>query len=88
VGLGLDYYSGQAGVASDEAAKHSYNEAIRSGIWSTAYPPPPHYYPAGIETPQKLPSLTRRLLELGYSEADVRKILGENWLRVMHSVWG
>jgi microsomal dipeptidase-like Zn-dependent dipeptidase len=27
-------------------------------------------------------------LELGYSEADVRKILGENWLRVMHSVWG
>lgn len=88
VGLGIDYYPAQAGVASDEVAMRGYNEAIRSGIWSTAYPPPPHYYPSGIETPRTLPNLTRRLLERGYSEPDVRKILGENWLRVMRSVWG
>lgn len=88
VGLGIDYYPGQAGVASDEVAMRGYTEAIRSGIWSTAYPPPPHYYPSGIETPRTLPNLTCRLLERGYSEPDVRKILGENWLRVMRSVWG
>jgi membrane dipeptidase len=88
VGLGIDYYTGQSGVATDEEAMQGYNEAIRSGIWSTAYPPPPHRYPAGIETPQTLPRLTLRLLQRGYNEADVQKILGGNWLRVMRSVWG
>lgn len=88
VGLGLDYYWGQAGVASDEAALKSYDEAIRAGRWSSAYPPPPHHYPAGIATPKTLPNLTQRLLERGYGEADVRKVLGENWLRVMRVVWG
>jgi membrane dipeptidase len=88
VGLGLDYYWGQAGVASDEAALRDYNEAVRSGRWGAAYPPPPHHYPAGIETPKTLYNLTRRLLERGYSEVHVRKVLGGNWLRVMQRVWG
>lgn len=88
VGLGLDYYAGQHGVASDEAAIRGYNAAVRSGVWTTAYPPPPHYYPAGIETPRSLPNLTRGLLDRGYAETDVRKVLGENWVRVMRAVWG
>jgi membrane dipeptidase len=88
VGLGIDYYLGQAGVASDADAKSMYDEGIRSGLWGAAYPPPPHRYPAGIETPRTLPKLTARLLECGYGESDVRKILGGNWLRVMRDVWG
>jgi len=32
--------------------------------------------------------LTERLLERGFSEADVRKVLGLNWLRVYRAVWG
>lgn len=88
VGLGIDYYLMQFGVASDEDAMRGYQQALRSGIWGEAYPPPPHRYPAGIETPRTLTNLTARLLERGYSEADVRKILGENWLRVMREVWG
>ena len=88
VGLGIDYYRYQSGVASDAEAAAVYQEAIRTGIWSTAYPPPPHCYPKGIETPRSLPTLTARLLERGYSSADIRKILGENWLRVMRAVWG
>ncbi len=88
VGLGIDYYVGQSGVASDEDAARAYAENIRSGLWGAAYPPPPHRYPAGIETPRTLPNLTARLLERGYRESDVRKILGGNWLRVMRSVWG
>jgi membrane dipeptidase len=88
VGLGIDYYWGQAGVASDDDALKSYTEGVRAGRLGAAYPPPPHHYPAGIEIPKTLPNLTRRLLERGYHEADVRKILGENWLRVMRAVWG
>lgn len=88
VALGIDYYRGQAGVASDEEARRGYEWALRTGMWGAAYPPPPHHYPAGIETPRTLPNLTRRLLERGYNESQVRKILGENWLRVMRSVWG
>lgn len=88
VGLGLDYYSSQAGIASDEDAMRVYEGYIASGIWSRAYPPPPHHYPAGIETPRDLRGLTGALLERGYREPDVRKILGENWLRVMRLVWG
>jgi membrane dipeptidase len=88
VGLGLDYYWGQAGVASDEAALKSYDEAIRTGRWSSAYPPPPHHYPAGIATPRSLSNLTTSLLKRGYSDGHVRKVLGENWLRIMRAVWG
>ncbi|MCG8559073.1 MAG: membrane dipeptidase, partial [Hyphomicrobiales bacterium] len=60
-----------------------------SGRWrADAYPPPPHYYPEGIETPETLGNLTARLVERGYGEQDVRKILGLNWLRVFREVWG
>jgi membrane dipeptidase len=88
VGLGIDYYHGQVGVATDEVAMSSYNEFVRAGLWGAAYPPPPHHYPAGIETPRTLPALTNRLLVRGYSESDIRNILGGNWLRVMKRVWG
>ena len=39
--------------------------------------------PEGMEDCSKLPKITEALLRKGYSEADVRKILGENTLRVM-----
>jgi membrane dipeptidase len=88
VGLGIDYYSGQSGIASDEQALRGYHEAIRSGAWGAAYPPPPHHYPSEIETPRTLPNLTQGLINRGYSESDVQKVLGGNWMRVMQAVWG
>lgn len=39
--------------------------------------------PEGMEDCSKLPKITEALLRKGYSEDDVRKILGENTLRVM-----
>jgi len=42
--------------------------------------------PYGMEDASKLPQLTEALLRKGYSEGDVRKILGENTLRVMAEV--
>lgn len=42
--------------------------------------------PFGMEDASKLPKLTDALLKLGYSEADVEKVLGGNILRVMEQV--
>ena len=42
--------------------------------------------PYGMEDATKLPFITEALLNKGYSESDVRKILGENTLRVMSEV--
>ncbi len=39
--------------------------------------------PPGMEDISKLPTITYELLKRGYSEADVKKALGENLLRVM-----
>jgi len=42
--------------------------------------------PFGMEDATKLPQITEALLQKGYSEGDVKKILGENTLRVMTEV--
>src|SRR5271170_3531467 len=39
--------------------------------------------PDGMEDCSKLPKITEALLRKGYSDSDIRKILGENTLRVM-----
>lgn len=39
--------------------------------------------PQGLEDVSQFPHLTRKLLERGYTAADIRKIYGENFLRVM-----
>ena len=38
--------------------------------------------PVGMEDISKLPNITYELLRRGYSEKDIRKVLGENFLRV------
>lgn len=42
--------------------------------------------PFGMEDATKLPYITEALLQKGYSESDIKKILGENTLRVMSEV--
>lgn len=44
--------------------------------------------PEGIRTLGEFPNLTDALLRHGFSETQVRKIMGENWLRVLGDVWG
>lgn len=43
--------------------------------------------PEGLEDVSRLPLLTEGLLVRGYSDAEVEKILGGNFLRVIHKVW-
>jgi len=42
--------------------------------------------PEGMEDISKLPTLTYELMKRGYSDADIKKFLGENLLRVMSEV--
>ena len=44
--------------------------------------------PQGLEDESKMPALTAALLKRGYSEPDIKKIMGGNFLRVMHEVVG
>lgn len=44
--------------------------------------------PRGMEDVSKLPVITKKLIERGYSEQDIRKILGENFKRVFAAVVG
>jgi membrane dipeptidase len=41
--------------------------------------------PVGLEDVSKYPALVKGLIELKYSDADIRKILGENLLRVLRA---
>jgi membrane dipeptidase len=42
--------------------------------------------PVGMEDCSQLPKITAALLQRGYSETDVKNILGENVLRLMEQV--
>jgi len=37
--------------------------------------------------PEQFPEITDGLIKRGYSDVDIRGILGENWLRVARAVW-
>jgi membrane dipeptidase len=43
--------------------------------------------PVGFQTMAELPNLTLGLVERGYADEDVLKILGGNYLRVFEQVW-
>jgi membrane dipeptidase len=42
--------------------------------------------PEGMEDISKLPNITYELMKRGYSDGDIKKVLGENFLRVMSRV--
>ena len=42
--------------------------------------------PEGMEDISRLPNITLELMKRGYSDADIKKVLGENFLRVMAQV--
>lgn len=56
-------------------------------VGHTAPYSPPHGFP-GLEDMRKLPGITQGLLDRGFSENDVSKVLGGNLLRVFRQVVG
>jgi membrane dipeptidase len=44
--------------------------------------------PRDLEDVSKMPNLTAALVKRGYKETDIRKIMGENLMRVLREVVG
>ena len=45
-------------------------------------------FPDGFSTIGDFPNLTQGMEKAGWSEERIRKIMGENWLRLLENVWG
>jgi len=41
-----------------------------------------------LENLAQYPNLTRAMEQRGWSEARIRGVLGENWLRFLKDIWG
>ena len=75
VGLGPDFLREYM-----DAIYPQYEEVLRfGGVDLKAIVP-------GLARERDLPNLTERMLERGWAEADVLKVLGENWLRVFRTL--
>lgn len=44
--------------------------------------------PEGIRTIGEMPNLTAAMQKRGWKEARIRKVMGENWMRLLKEVWG
>src|SRR5699024_7586695 len=89
VGISMDYWEGMESVASMSEAQNLYEGFLKTGRWKEeSYSSPPWRYPKGIELPSKLSNLSNSLLKRGYSEEDIKLILGGNFIRVYGETFG
>lgn len=44
--------------------------------------------PAGIRRIGEFPNLTAAMQRAGWGDAKIRKVMGQNWLRLLREVWG
>ncbi|MCH8993119.1 MAG: membrane dipeptidase, partial [Acidobacteria bacterium] len=51
------------------------------------FTPEPYRHVKGFESPADWINLAEGLSARNYSESDIRKILGENWLGLFDQVW-
>lgn len=82
IGLGPDFIEGRnpPGPLSAEdrilMAAEAYSQVT------------PWFYVKGFEKISELPNVTAGLVARGWTEAEIGKVLGGNWLRVYEQVWG
>lgn len=81
IGIGTDFTQGQD-QAFFEWLTHDKGYARRLTNFGEII------NPKGIRTLGEFPNLTEALLKHGFSETQVRKIMGENWVRILGEVWG
>lgn len=75
VGIGLDFAEGWAEYPPTRRNLIKIDKMI-------------YRWPKGIETVTEFPNITRGLVARGYSEKEIQKILGGNYLRVFKKVFG
>lgn len=89
IGIGMDYWTGVVPYCTpeQEVARLKIQDAA-DDLWSPGdIPPHPWGFAPGIETPSTMVNFTAALLRHGFSDEDVRKIMGGNFLRVYSQVW-
>lgn len=85
--IGADYI----GIAPDfvEGSLPITDETMNTEVWPLEWNSRgPILYIKGFENITELPHVVRGLIERGWSTGEIRKVLGENWLRVYQQVWG
>ena len=80
IGLGCDFMTGRVDLDAIGMDRERWPADV--------YSDQPWQMVKDFETIIELPKVTNALLERGWSESDVRKVLGENWLRVYEKAWG
>jgi len=81
VGIGLDIVFGDHVEYHRKAAKTTFKlDYIGQGLDA------PYMY--GIESPEEWPNITRGLVSRGYTDDEIKKILGGNALRIIEEVVG
>jgi len=81
VGLGPDFAEGLDPDAPGAWPGTRFEPDMVSAAGASAYV-------RGFESIDRLPAVTRGLLARDWPAADVRKALGESWLRVYRAAWG
>lgn len=82
VGLGTDKFEGRSELSFQRAMVRKYPEVLREYMDETSR------HAEGVTSNADAPKLTQALLDRGFAEEDVRKILGGNFLRVFKEVFG
>ncbi len=85
--VGIDYVAiGTDCMFGDHVTMHQYLHRVMD--MTKAFGDFPAPYVDYIENPGQFPNFTRALISRGYSDEDIRKILGENVLRILRQTIG
>ncbi len=87
VSWGVEYYWMQEKLTDIETAMVGYQQRMEVGLTDVQIQPPPYHYPSEIQLPEYYPNAAEILTKHGYCESDVKKLLGENYLRIFRTVW-
>lgn len=89
VGIAMDIsegvFVGEKGKEASVAYDAKYPQVI--ACWMTGDPSPGEAYTRDLGSYIQVPNITKGLVGRGYSDQDIKKILGENFLRVFEIVW-
>ena len=79
VGLGLDFC---------KLSPEIHAEMVAAGEWSIEdYPDDSGTFPIGLETPARIPNISKEMVRRGYPDEAIAGILGYNWIDLFKRVW-
>ena len=90
MGIGLDINEGLTPEDYYGVHKQTYEARFQADPTSHTRRKHPyeHYYVFGLETVSNIKYITEGLVARGYSDQEIMKILGGNWLRYFRMIWG